>query len=204
MKNFKTLLLSVFFLTASLIVLGQKTKLENGKLDFLKGQKTLMLEYVYDGMIVGRDLTEEQYTSERVEKYNKKERNRGDNWLRRWKGDRADKYEPKFEQLLNKYLKEQGVAIYKDEPDSKYTLILKTTYTEPGFQNPMMKVPASINVEIIFVETANHDKVMAMISMKKIAGKSFLDDFNPGTRIAESYAKCGKSLAKYLLKQKVL
>lgn len=198
----KTLLL-IFVLFLASTTYGQKITLDKGKLDFLKGQKSLKVEYVYDGMKVGRDLTEEEYLSERVKKYNEQERKKGDNWLRKWKNDRENKYEPKFESLLNKYLKEKKVSIYKDETDTKYTLILKTTYTEPGFQNPFMKKDALINVEIIFVETINHDNIIAKIIMKKIPGKSLIADYNPGTRIGESYAKCGKSLAKYLLKQKV-
>jgi len=182
---------------------AQKIKLLSGDLDFLEGQTELMVEYVYDGMAVGKFDKEEDYIEKKVADYNKKEDGKGDEWLENWKADRTERFEPKFEELMNNYLDSKDVNVGQDNLDAPYTIILKTDFTEPGFNVGVMRKPAMIDVTITFVETQNPENEMAVISMKKVPGQGAMGyDFDTGFRLQEAYAKCGKSLAKFLLKKK--
>ncbi|HWN96764.1 MAG TPA: hypothetical protein VNT99_17175, partial [Methylomirabilota bacterium] len=72
-------------------------KLISGSLDFLKGEKTLNVEYTYDGLTVGKG-TEQAYIDKKVAEFNAKEAGKGEKWLEGWKTDRTKRYQPKFEE----------------------------------------------------------------------------------------------------------
>lgn len=202
MKN----LLTAFSLVLAVMLFSQtaeaqKILLEDGDLSFLKGQKTLMITYDYSEMGVGRFATEEEYTTSKVTEHNENEAGKGEKWLAGWKNARKSYYEPKFEELINKYVVDINMIALPSKKDAKYTLILKTTFTEPGFNIGIMRKPASINVEYIFVETANPSTVLAKLSCRNIPGRDVMGyDFDAGTRIAEAYAKAGKNIGSYIVK----
>ena len=190
-----------FAFCLSTTIKAQRIELKSGNLDFLKGQKDINVEYVYDDMTVGK-LKEEDYVNKKVADYNEKEAGKGDKWAVKWEEDRETRFQLKFEQLLNKYLEKSGVIVEQNNNETSYTLILKTTFTEPGFNIGIMRKPAFIDVEVVFVETENHDNILATIEIKKSPGADAMGyDFDTGTRIQEAYAKCGKELAKYLAKK---
>lgn len=202
MKNLKFYLLLSFAFCLCLTIKAQRIELKSGNLDFLKGQKDIKVEYVYDDMAVGKFEKEEDYVNKKVTEYNEKEAGKGDKWAVKWEEDRGTRFQPKFEQLLNKYLVKSGVIVEQHNNEASYTLILNTTFTEPGFNIGIMRRPAFIDVEVIFVETENHDNILAKIVIKKSPGADAMGyDFDSGTRIQEAYAKCGKELAKYLAKK---
>jgi hypothetical protein len=150
-------------------------------------------------MKVGKNLSEDKYLKERVEKYNKEERGKGDRFKKSWLGAREDRYEPKFETLRSKYLSKYKMDVVRDK-EAKYTLIVKTVYTEPGFNIGVMKRPASVTFEFVFVETAT-GKIKAKYFLDKVPGSQMNGyDFDACTRIAESYAKAGKMLGAYIAK----
>ena len=199
MKNVKTLLTIVALIAITSSIFGQKIKIKEGNLDFLSGVKALKLEYTYDNMKVGK-YSEADYVAKKKNDYNKKEAGKGDTWVENWTNDREKRFEPKFEQLFSKYLTKADVDASPNE-DAKYTLIIHTYFTEPGYYIGISSAPAMINSEAIFVETDNHDNVLCKIDMKKAPGNSGAG-FDTGERIKEAYAKTGKSLAKFLLKKK--
>ena len=202
MKKFKWILLMgvSMFLFSSLKVNAQSIKLEKGDFTQLKGQTTLNVEYVYDNLIVGKK-SEDDYIKEKVAEYNKDEPGKGDRWQINWKKDRTNRYEPKFEELMNKYLNENNIKVGADAT-AKYTVIIKTLVIEPGFNVGVMRRPASINVEISFVETSNKSVDIAKVTMIRVPGSDvFGYDFDVAQRISESYAKCGKELAKLIIKK---
>lgn len=201
MKKILLVSLLVIATILSTSVSAQKIKLVKGDFKFLSGEKTLKVEYVYDGMGVGKFKTEDEYVQKKVTEYNSKEAGKGDNWEKNWKGDRALKYQPKFEELINKVLKEKGVSVLPTNTDAKYTIVVKTTFTEPGWNVGVSRMPASVNFEINFVETDSPQNELAKITMLKVPGQDAMGyDFDTSFRIQEAYAKCGKSLGKYLLK----
>ncbi|MDD5570444.1 MAG: hypothetical protein PHD97_04720 [Bacteroidales bacterium] len=179
---------------------GAKLKLVSGDVKILKSEKEYNLQYEYDGLKVG-GVDEEDYLNEQVKKKNDKEAGSGDKFKTEWFANREKKFEPKFEELLNKDLSEVGAKASKDNKKAKYTIIVKTDYIEPGFNVGVMKKPSYINITIKIVETANPSNVIAKIMLTQVPGMSAMGmDFDTGTRISESYAKAGKELGHYLLK----
>jgi hypothetical protein len=172
---------------------AQRIKLTEGSLSVLKNEKSINVEFTYDNMKVGKFDKEEDYVQTKKEEYNKKEPGRGDNWAKSWVSDRTSRFEPKFNELFEKY------SELSNKKDAKYTLILHTSFTEPGFNVGVMKRNAQINTDILIVETADHNKVIARITMDKVPGRSFWgSDFDTGERISECYADAGKALGKFI------
>jgi hypothetical protein len=176
-----------------------QTHAKKGKYSFLKGEKMLNLEYDYSDMTVGKKLTEDEYVSKKVAEYNKKEAGKGDTWKENWINARAKRYEPKFETLINKSMEKLGTKASQGA-SAKYTLIVKTTYTEPGFNIGIAKQPAYVNFEFIFVETESRKEVARYILTKIPGSQAMGYDFDVGSRIAECYAKGGKMLGAYIYK----
>jgi uncharacterized lipoprotein YajG len=201
MKKFKWILLMgvSMFLFSSLNVNAQKIKV-TGDFTQLKGQTSLNVEYVYDNLKVGKK-SEDEYTKGKVADYNKDEPGKGDTWLINWKNDRINHYQPKFEELMNKYLNEKGIKVGAD-PNAKYTVSVRTLMIEPGYNVGVMRMSASIDVDISFVETTDKSADIATVNMTKVPGADVWGyDFDVAQRISEAYAKCGKELAKVMLKK---
>ncbi len=179
---------------------AQRIKLVDGNLKFLKGVKDLNLQYTYDDMKVGK-YSEADYLAKKTKEYNAKEEGRGDKWANMWVEDRENRFDPKFEELFNKYIEKYDAIAEQNNKDAEYTLILHTYFTEPGYYIGISSAPASINCEAIFVKTSDPNTVLAKIDIKKSPGRSGAG-WDTGERIKESYAKAGKELAKFLLKNK--
>jgi len=197
MKKTTAFFIAIFFIVAG--AYAQKIKLVSGDLSFLKEEKVVSIEYDYSQMGVGKFKTEQEYLDKKSEEYNKKESGRGDEWVKSWKNDRATRYQPKFEELLNKYSDKLGVEFKGGASKSKVVMIVKTTFTEPGYNIYVSRRPALINLEVIFkkegVELAN-------ITLKGAPGSVYGGyDFDTGVRITEAYAKAGKELSKFFLKK---
>lgn len=177
-------------------------KVVSGNLGFLKGEKTLNVEYVYDGLTVGK-ITEQAYTDEKVAGYNRKEAGKGDKWLQAWKSDRAARFEPKFEELINKQFSSRKVDLnVRKNPEAKYTLVLKTTNLEPGWNAAVMRRPALVSTRAEFFEAKNRDKELAVITILEAPGRDAMGyDFDVGYRLQEGYAKTGKELGIFLYKK---
>lgn len=189
------LLVSSFF---SLNTFAQ-THAKKGKYGFLKNEKMLNLAFEYDNMNVGKKMTEDEYVAKKVKEYNEDEAGRGEKWKASWFDSREERYEPKFEELINKSLQKTDLKAAKDT-DAKYTLIVKSVFTEPGFNVGVARRPAYVDYEMTFVETATQE-VVASYSLLKIPGSQVMGfDFDAGSRIAESYAKSGKMMGAYISK----
>jgi hypothetical protein len=177
------------------VVTAQKVKLLEGDLSAVKNEKSINTEFAYDNMKVGKFNDEAEYVSKKKEEYNKKEAGKGDTWAVRWVDDREEKFEPQFNELFEK------TSAMSISPKSKYTLIYKTTFTEPGFNIGVMRKNATIDGEAWIVETANKNKVIAKIGVTKAPGRMFGGfDFDTGERITEAYAMAGRALAKFIVK----
>jgi len=198
----------VKILLAGLLIMGvsttkaQKINIVEGDLGFLKGESVVNLEYDYSDMSVGKFENEEDYIAKKKAEYNEKEPGRGDQWEESWYEDRGTRFQPMFEELLNKYTGKKGIAFSQHEDDAKYTLKLHTTFTEPGFNVYITRKNAEINAEVTIYETANPDNVLCKIDMRRCPGRSMgMDDYDTGGRIKEAYAKCGKEFGKLIAKK---
>ncbi len=196
------LLLAAALLLGVAAASAQSVKLESGSLEFLKGETALNLEYNYDSLTVGK-LAEQAYVDEKVADYNKKEAGKGDAWLASWKSDRERRYQPKFEELLNKQFIEKQLEFHAGQaPKAKFTLVLKTTNLDPGFNVAVMRRPASVSTEATFYETTDRNKPLAVITILRAPGQDAMGyDFDTGQRLSEGYAKTGKELGKFLIKK---
>ena len=198
MKQLLKLTLAVAITTFSATGYAQKIKLEDGNLDFLKNEKSINIEYTFDNMKVGKYDNEQDYVTKKKEDMNKKEPGTGDKWAKAWVDDRANRYEPKFEEL---FTKDHALQV-NSKGTAKYTMIYHTTFLEPGYNIGISRKNAQHNAEAWIVEAANKNKVLAKISLDKALGRDFWGaDFDTGARLAETYADAGKALAKFIEKQ---
>lgn len=197
MKNLKISVIALALLSSGAM---KAQKWITGKdMSYLKGQKEILLQFTYDNMTVGKT-SESEYVKEKVEDYNKKEAGKGDAWAKSWTENRTNTYEPKFEELFNKSAGDKLSGSRKNT-SAKYTLIVHTTRTEPGFNIGVMKKNAEGDFELSIVETANPTKVLSTGVLKNVPGSQFAGyDYDVSSRVKESYAKAGKMIGKALAK----
>jgi len=203
MKNLKIILsilaIGLFGSHAS----AQKIKVVTGDLSSFVGLTEINVEYNYDDMAVGKFKTEEAYIEKKKNEYNEDEPGKGDRWEEEWHADKEKTYEMKFEQLFNLVMlsEETGMEV-GFFPSADYTLIVKTTFLEPGFNIGISRKNASINVELMLVKTDDPGNVITQVNMDKVPGRGAMGgDFDTEYRIGEAYAKCGKELAQYIYKK---
>jgi hypothetical protein len=195
MKILKIASLLLFVTVAALTVHAQRVRLADGKLDFLRSESAINIEFTYDNMSVGKFNKEDDYINSKKDEYNKKEPGRGDNWAKSWVSDREYRFHPKFIELFEKH-SDMGV-----KKDAKYTMIFHTMSTEPGFNVGVWKKNAEISAEILIVETANKGNVLAKITVQNSPGRSFWgNDYDTGERLAEAYAAAGKAVGRFIKK----
>ena len=193
MKATKSLLMICVMLSLSFAGFSQKIKKVEGDLAPLKNETNINIEYTYDSMSVGKYKKEQDYIDAKKEEYNKKEPGRGDRWAKSWVSDRKGRFEPKFAELFS-----ENTDMFVTTK-AKYTLIFHTTSTEPGYNIAISRKNAEIDGEVLIVETANRNNVIAKLSVNNAPGKTFMgNDYDTGERISEAYAKAGKSLGKYI------
>ena len=188
-------------LISGLLLNAQKISVKKGSLDFLKGQKSLLVTFDYSNMGVGKFDKEDDYIAKKVGDYNKSEAGKGDKWKETWKSDRASRYEPKFESLFNEYSSKKGLTGKRDVTDAKFEMNIHTTFTEPGFNIGVTRKNAFINLVITFKNISTGEEV-AVMEVNNCPGRDvFGYDFDTGYMLEEAYAKLGKSLAGYIIKQ---
>jgi len=200
MKRLLSLIL-IQMLISGFLLNGQKITVKKGNLDFLKGQKSLLVTFDYSNMAVGKYDKEDDYIAKKSEDYNKSEAGKGDKWKEAWKADRASRYEPKFEALFNEYSGKTGITGKRDVTDAQYEMNIHTTFTEPGFNIGITRKPAYIDLIITFRNKSTGEEA-AVLNVDNCPGRdAFGYDFDTGYRLEEAYAKLGKSLAGYIIKQ---
>lgn len=194
--NMKILKITILSLTVVLIAatsFAQKIKVKEGDKNILKNESTINIEFTFNDLSVGKYKKEEDYIAAKKEEFNKKEAGRGDNWAKKWKDDQEYRFPSDFVNLFTKNAK------MTTDKNAKYTLIFHTTSIEPGFNIGITRKNAYIDGEVLIVETANKDKVLARLTIEDARGKVFMgNDYDTGERISESYAKAGKELGQYL------
>lgn len=182
---------------------GQKMKVEKGGFDFIKDQKEINVEFVYDNLTLYKDnRTNEQYVKERTAELEEKSRGKGQAWAKKWDSSRELIYAPKFLELVNKYLeKKKGIYFSEELPNAKYTLIVDVAWIYPGYNVGVMRKGAKLSTNLTFVETANRDNVVLKLTAKNAPGDRYGGSFSNEDRIGEGFAKTGKSLAGFIMKK---
>jgi hypothetical protein len=203
MKTLKTIILLALLGLFSFHLEAQKISLEKGSLDFIKGISELNVSYDFSEFGVGKFETEAAYIEKKKTEYNEDEPGKGDKWEEQWHADKENTYQRRFEEMMNTiFISKDANIVVAEDTDALYTLILKTTFLEPGFNVGISSKNASINVEVIFIETTDPDNHLALISMNKVPGNAlFGSDFDVEQRIGAAYAQAGQKLAQYLWKR---
>ncbi|MGI9552874.1 MAG: hypothetical protein ACR2MT_16840 [Aurantibacter sp.] len=200
MKNYVMLAVAVMCITG---MDAQKMKVEQGGFDFIKGQKEINVEFVYDNMtLLKKNLTNDEYVKEHSAELEEESPGKGKTWEKGWIAARELIYAPKFLELMNRYLhKDHGNLFGEGLTDAQYTLIVDTIWIFPGWDAGIMKQPAKVTTQLKFVESANRDKVVLEVSSKNAPGDQWGSSFDNEDRIGEGYAKTGKSFAKMIKKK---
>jgi hypothetical protein len=153
MRTFFFLILFSAFTTHA-----QKMKLLSGGVKPLKGETSFNIKFQYDSMIVGTETKERDYLTEKKYLWDQKQQGRGSDFVEMWFEDRARLYEPAFVASFEKFSERK---LYDEK--AKYTLILKTTRTEGGWNVGVMNHPGEIDGELWVVETADPTNVIAKV-----------------------------------------
>ncbi len=107
-----------------------------------------------------------------------------------------------FEELINKMLFKAKIEsdVARGKKDAKYTIVVTTVQTEPGYNIGISRMNAFTDFDITYIETATK-KVMAKGFLNNVQGAPLTsDDYDPTMRIKECYAKCGKVVGKAIVK----
>lgn len=190
----KTTLLLTFFAAFTVLVSAQKMKFESGSdLKFLKGQTELKVEFDYGkATFYNEKMSEEEYIAKRQKEIGAdKGQGEADKWLADWEKSKNNDFVDKFIASLNKNC---DIKASKDA-NAQYTVIVETIWIYPGWFAGVMKQPAKVTTSLKFVETANPGKILAVIKSENAPGDSYMGVANNNDRIAEGYAKTGKTLA---------
>jgi hypothetical protein len=197
--------ISILLVMGALLFPGMSTfaqcKLVSGDLHVLKGQTVINLQYDYSNMAVGKFKTADDYVADRTADMNKKKPGDGDRWAEAWKNDRTSRFQPMFEKNLNERIAKFNVTGKENVTDAKYTLIVKTIFTEPGYNIGISRMNAWIKMEVQLVETANPGTVLATIMMKREDSINMMGyDYDTGGRIQSAYDRAGDDLGGFLIK----
>ena len=188
--------LLILFVLSSQLLWAQQAhypKMLSGSIKALKKQKSYNITFVYDSMVVGRNVDEPRFLADLEERWRVKDPAKGAQLVKKWYTDRKRLYEPAFIKSFSRY------AIV-DMPDdqAKYTLILKTKRTEGGWDVWVTGHSGLIDGELWVVETADPRNVIAVIGFNELMGKYDLGgDFEMGLRIESAYDFAGRVLGDY-------
>jgi len=185
----------------SLYSFSQKITLIEGNLHDLAGQTVMNVQYKWDNCAVGKYSTESAYLDYKTEEYNKKTPERGDKWRSGWNNAKTAFYQPKFEELFNKIVYNKMGLYLSNKNPAKYTMIVNTTYMEPGWNVVVAQAYANINIRVKIVETQDTQNVVAIIDSQKNPGRTAGgNDYDYATRLSEAYALAGKKLGAFVVK----
>ncbi|MEC3880771.1 hypothetical protein [Parapedobacter sp. 10938] len=180
---------------------AQKMKVIAGDFGFLEGQETIVTKLDFSEVtFYNENLTEQEYIDKRVKEIDEKEPGESANWIKDWESFKNERFLEKFTTIATESSKAN--LKFVTEGNAPYTLIVKTTWIYPGWFGGVMKQHAKISTLLQFVESGNPDNVLLAIEADKAPGDiAFVGIPNTNDRIAEGFAKTGKSLARLIDKK---
>lgn len=193
---------TVFLAIVCSSVYAQKMKVKQGGFDFIVDQKEVNVEFDYSNMkLLKENYSNEEYMTKRSADLEEKARGKGKTWEKAWNSSRELIWNPKFLELVNKYLsKDEDIYFAEELADTKYTLIVQVVWIYPGWDVGIMKQPAKVATNLKFVETANKDIILLEVGSKNAPGDQYGNNYSNESRVGEGFAKTGKSFAKLILK----
>ena len=176
-----------------------KKEIQSGNPKYFKNSNSYHIQFDYSDLKVGKYADEQSYIEYMKDDAERRKKGSSDNWLNKWYSDRTDVFQPKFIEVFTKYSgnKIKVDTVFKNQ---QYVLKLHTQFIEIGFNRNFKESPTYINVVVTIYEPDNPEELL-VISMENIIGKEVFSSYSADfRRIEEAYAKCGKELAKYMLK----
>jgi hypothetical protein len=184
----------IIFLFVALAAHGQKRKVISGSLNGVGLQRSYGIVFQYDGMLVGNDVDEAEYLKQKRSNWEMKEPGKGVAFVQKWFDDRTELYKPAFIRGFQKFYKTQ---IGDDK--SKYTLIIRTKRTEPGWFAGVLGHPAELDGECWLVESDDQSNIVAKIAFSNFSGKvTYGGEFTMTTRIQSAYEILGIGLGDFI------
>lgn len=195
----KKMILSLM-LTFSIVVCAQKMKIVSGNFDFLKGQTELKVVFKFkDATFYKDNLSYDDYILSKKKDYLEKNTEADFNkWLADWEHTMDNTIPDKFISSFNKNTSIKAAAT----SNAKYMLIVDTFWIYPGWYGGVMSQPSKVSTNLKFVEENNPKIILAEVESLNAIGDNFIGVPNNNDRIAEGYAKTGKSLAKLIEKKR--
>ena len=189
----------ILLIAVSLSILSatnaQKIKVISGDMSFMKDLAEISVVFEFpDDMKYGK-MTLEEYIKKEKSKREAKKEGDGDVWEEKFIGDQ-ERFKSQFIYAMEKYAGD--LYITEDDPDYKYTMIVKTTFTEPGFNFGFRSKNSAIDLVISYVETEKLEEPIAVMSIKKAPGAAHPDK---GERVSDAYFTAAQHLGKYLKKK---
>lgn len=200
-KIFGSLAVAAALTAFTFAPMGGKVIHKSGKLLEFKTHKDMNFTVSYESMRLGDYNSEAEYTDKKVKDLNKKEKGKGDTWLEKWENAKAVVWPGRFEQLYNKILGEKlGYKIHFGDTSYEYTLAVKVTFLEPGFNIGIMKRIAEASFSYTLLNEKGEE--LAELYCNNVPGADAMGmDFDTDKRVGESFAKAGKSLAAFIVKK---
>ena len=176
--------------------------LNSGDVSTIDNVTTVNIIYDYSETGVGAFKKESDYLTKRTKEMNDKKPGSGDKMATNWQEGKKGRYEPKFQDLFTKYgtksLKMGGVN-YATNND--ITLVVKTTFIEPGINIGIYKKPAYVDMECIFRDKTGKDLV-AFFVKNSLGEQAMGFDYDVSSRIVESYGRAAKMLVSIIAKER--
>lgn len=173
--------------------------INSGDFNSIKEAKLFNLEFDYSKMKVGFYKTEEEYVNRKVKENNDKEPGKGELWKSGWLAARKKRYEPAFEKYFNKTVAKKLLVIKQGADSAKYTLIVRTIFTESGINYGFGRQTSYVSFKYDFYEKGNATPLLSLIQDNVSGANS--GAYDADSRIAGSYALAGKILGKYFLRE---
>lgn len=190
-RTISLVLLAAF---ACMAAKAQKVTVFGGKIAAIKGIDTFNCVFDYSRLNVGDMGREANYVRKKREDAEKRSLGSANAWEEGWYKDRRDYYEPRF---LAEFTK-QSEKIAGSYPGARYQLIFKSKLIEPG---GTLKRTPKLDAEVWIVEASAPTKALVKFRIDDATGNGQIGDIPSGARIGEAYAKAGKELGAFILKE---
>lgn len=201
-------ILLLLFVGLATIAYSQKMKLISGDFSSLKDQTEVNVQLVFDKNVTfqAENFTETQYLDYKkndILNNPKKTKEDWGRWSKDWNDFKETKYMEKFLKGINHKSKN---IVFKNNIQSKYTLIVKTIWIYAGWSAGFVMQPAKLTSELKLIETDNPSNVLFIVDSPSIEGVGISE--NPNSeymmeygRISVAYEKTGRLLWKQIAKQ---
>ena len=187
--------------------------LSDRRLTFLKGEKHMNVEYVYDGVLINGK-QEADFLESQKDNLNEKDAKKGESFVTHWQTSKTAKYPKNFEHAFRSMAR-KNMRIAQGTKE-KYTLVVKLVKVKTGEASFGNKAPSYADFEISFVEAAS-GKVLAKARIINVKGivkaKSNIGpqgsvmrvvarsvNIDVANRIAQCYESAAFATAKYVIR----